>query len=136
MFFEMKTSPDVLEYNETQTAEHSDVCSSLAKLFSKNLPAAESKVWHGHPVWFIDGNPIAGYSVKKLGVQVLFWSGQSFKTAGLKPIGKFRAAGFDVAKADAKTKALLKEWLFEAVSIQWDYANLVKKRSLEKLTKF
>ena len=132
----MKTSPDVLEYNAAQISEHDVVCTELAKLFSKSLATAESKVWHGHPVWFIDGNPIAGYSIKKSGVQVLFWSGQSFKTAGLKPIGKFKAAGFDVAKADAKTKALLKEWLFEAVSIQWDYANVVKKRSLEKLTKF
>ena len=132
----MKTSPDVLEYNAAQTSGHDVVCTELSRLFSKSLATAESKVWHGHPVWFIDGNPIAGYSVKKLGVQVLFWSGQSFKTAGLKPIGKFKAAGFDVAKADAKTKALLKEWLIEAVAIQWDYANLVKKRSLEKLTKF
>ena len=132
----MKTSPDVLEYNAAQMPEHEAICSDLAKLFGKNLPTAESKVWHGHPVWFIDGNPIAGYSVKKSGVQVLFWSGQSFKAAGLKPIGKFKAAGFDVAKADAKTKALLKEWLIEAVTIQWDYANVVKKRSLEKLTKF
>ncbi len=132
----MKTSPDVLEYNAAQTSEHDAVCTELAKLFSKSLPTAESKVWHGHPVWFIDGNPIAGYSIKKSGVQVLFWSGQSFKTAGLKPIGKFKAAGFDVAKADAKTKALLKDWLAEAETIQWDYANVVKKRSLEKLTKF
>jgi len=132
----MKTSPEVLEYNAAQTPEHDVVCTELAKLFSKNLPTTESKVWHGHPVWFIDGNPIAGYSIKKSGVQVLFWSGQSFKTAGLKPIGKFKAAGFDVAKADAKTKSLLKEWLVEALAIQWDYANVVKKRSLEKLTKF
>lgn len=132
----MKTSPEVLEYNAAQTSEHDAVCTELSKLLSKSLATAESKVWHGHPVWFIDGNPIAGYSIKKSGVQVLFWSGQSFKTARLKPIGKFKAAGFDVAKADAKTKALLKEWLIESVAIQWDYANVVKKRSLEKLTKF
>lgn len=132
----MKTSPDVLEYNAAQISEHDAVCTDLSKLFSRSLPTAESKVWHGHPVWFIDGNPIAGYSIKKSGVQVLFWSGQSFKTAGLKPLGKFKAAAFDVAKADAKTKALLKDWLVEALTIQWDYANVVKKRSLEKLTKF
>jgi hypothetical protein len=69
-------------------------------------------------------------------VQVLFWSGQSFETAGLNPLGKFKAASFDVSKVDTKTKAVLKTWLTEAVAIQWDYANVVKKRSLEKLTKF
>ena len=132
----MKTSADVLEYNTAQTAEHEAICTALAELFAKSLPTAGSKVWHGHPVWFIESNPIVGYSIKKAGVQVLFWSGQSFENSGLKPIGKFKAAGVDVAKADAKTKALLKEMLVESMAIQWDYANLVKKRSLEKLTKF
>ena len=132
----MKTSTDVLEYNSDQSADYEAICTELAKLFSKNLPSAESKVWHGHPVWFIDGNPIAGYSIKKSGVQVLFWSGQSFKTDGLKALGKFKAASFDVAKVDTKTKTHLKAWLSEAVLIQWDYANVVKKRSLEKLTEF
>jgi hypothetical protein len=132
----MKTSADVLEYNASQIAEHEAICIALAKLFSKSLPAAESKVWHGHPVWFIESNPIVGYSIKKSGVQVLFWSGQSFKAEGLKPIGKFKAAAFDVETVDTKTKALLNTWLIEAEKIQWDYANVVKKRSLEKLTKF
>jgi hypothetical protein len=132
----MKTSADVLEYNASQIAEHEAICTALAKLFGKSMSTAESKVWHGHPVWFIESNPIVGYSIKKSGVQVLFWSGQSFKTAGLKPIGKFKAAAFDVEKVDAKTKALLSSWLDEADKIQWDYANVVKQRSLEKLTKF
>ena len=132
----MKTSADVLEYNADQTAEHEAMCTALAKLFSKSLPTAESKVWHGHPVWFIESNPVVGYSVKKAGVQVLFWSGQSFENSGLKPLGKFKAAAFDVEIFDAKTKALLHTWLTEAEKIQWDYANVVKKRSLEKLTKF
>lgn len=127
---------EIVEYNQAQVAVNEAICTELAKVFSKNLPNAESKVWHGHPVWFLDANPVVGYSIKKSGVQVLFWSGQSFKKAGLKPIGKFKAAAFDVEKADAKTKGLLKEWLTEAQAIQWDYANVVKKRSLEKLTKF
>ena len=132
----MKTSADVLEYNAAQIAVHEAICTALAKLFSKSLPTAESKVWHGHPVWFIESNPVVGYSVKKSGVQVLFWSGQSFKAEGLKPLGKFKAAAFDVEKTDTKTKTLLSSWLIEAEKIQWDYANVVKKRSLEKLTKF
>ena len=127
---------EIVEYNQAQVAVNEAICTELAKVFSKNLPNAESKVWHGHPVWFLDANPVVGYSIKKSGVQVLFWSGQSFKKAGLKPIGKFKAAAFDVEKVDAKTKDLLKEWLSEAQAIQWDYANVVKKRSLEKLTKF
>ena len=132
----METSADVLEYNAAQNGKHEAICTALAELFAKSLPTAGSKVWHGHPVWFIESNPIVGYSIKKAGVQVLFWSGQSFENSGLKPLGKFKAAAFDVEKTDTKTKTLLSTWLIEAEKIQWDYANLVKKRSLEKLTKF
>ena len=130
----MKNAEDVIAYNAEQN--ESEICDQLMKLFTKALPGAEAKVWHGHPVWFIEGNPVAGYSIKKSGVQVLFWSGQSFKTDGLNALGKFKAASVDVAKLDTAIKGKLGLWLEEAKIIQWDYANLPKKRALEKLTKF
>ena len=45
-------------------------------------PHAENKIWHAHPVWFLDGNPVVGYSKQKVGVVLLFWSGQSFGRGG------------------------------------------------------
>ena len=132
----MKYAEDVVAYNAAQKDEHATICEALMKLFSKTVAEADAKVWHGHPVWFIDGNPVFGYSIKKSGVQVLFWSGQSFKTEGLTAIGKFKAAAVDVAKIDAALKSKLQLWLTEAKTIQWDYANLPKRRALEKLTKF
>jgi hypothetical protein len=124
----------VAEYNEQLAPEFRDLAEQLTKLFTKQVAQAESKVWHGHPVWFIDGNPVYGYSIKKAGLEVLFWSGKSFKKAGLKPIGKFQAAGISVS-SNSEVEAL-QDWLQEAVAIQWDYKNLPKKRALEKLTKF
>lgn len=124
----------VAEYNEQLVPEFRSLAEQLAKTFKKQTPQAEAKVWHGHPVWFIEGNPVFGYSLKKAGLEVLFWSGKSFKKAGLKAIGKYQAAGTSIAsKADVET---LNDWLQEAVAIQWDYKNLPKKRALEKLTKF
>jgi hypothetical protein len=124
----------VAEYNEQLAPEFRDLAEQLTKLFTKQVPQAEAKVWHGHPVWFIDGNPVFGYSLKKADLEVLFWSGKSFEKAGLKPIGKFQAAGISIStKSDVES---LKDWLQEAVAIQWDYKNLPKKRALEKLTKF
>jgi hypothetical protein len=124
----------VSEYNQQLNPEARVLAEQLAKLFDKKVPRAESKVWHGHPVWFIDGNPVFGYSLKKAGLEVLFWSGKSFKKAGLKAIGKFQAAGISISTtSDVEA---LNEWLLEAVAIQWDYKNLPKKRALEKLTKF
>jgi hypothetical protein len=119
----------VAEYNDELNPEFRALANQLSKLFENQVPQAESKVWHGHPVWFIQGNPVFGYSLKKAGLEVLFWSGKSFKKAGLRPIGKFQAAGISISTAD--DVEALKDWLEEAKAIQWDYKNLPKKRALE-----
>jgi hypothetical protein len=132
----MKTSQDIQDYQGELSAEDAKIGAALIKLIAKSLPAAEGKVWHGHPVWFIDGNPVVGYSLKKAGIEVLFWSGQSFKLEGLRGIGKFKAAGIAVPTIKELNKKSMTAWLAEAIAIQWDYQNLPKKRSLNKLTKF
>ena len=132
----MTISVDVLAYNKAQAADHALICQALAELFSKAVPAAEGKVWHGHPVWFLDQNPVVGYSIKKSGVQVLFWSGQSLELPGLIPLGKFKAASWDVADLASVEAPELKNWLGQVSSIQWDYKNLPKLKKLEKLTDF
>jgi hypothetical protein len=132
----MKIGQDILDYQGELSAEDAEIGAALIKLIAKSLPAAEGKVWHGHPVWFIDGNPVVGYSLKKAGIEVLFWSGQSFKLEGLRGIGKFKAAGIAVPTIKELNKKSMTAWLAEAIAIQWDYQNLPKKRSLNKLTKF
>lgn len=127
---------DIQDYQSELSAEFAEIGAALIKLISKALPNAECKVWHGHPVWFIDGNPIVGYSLKKSGIEVLFWSGQSFKLEGLSAIGKFKAAGIAVSSIKALDKKAITAWLAESLEIQWDYQNLPKKRALVKRTKF
>jgi hypothetical protein len=132
----MATAKDILDYNKTLGNAEKEIVAQLCKLIESSLPKAEGKVWHGHPVWFIDGNPVVGYSLKKAGIEALFWSGQSFATSGLTAIGKFKAAGYSVPSTDVFSATLFKKWLAEAKKIQWDYANLPKKKKLEKLTDF
>ena len=132
----MNLSADVVEYNNSLDAENVARARSLAGHFGAAVPMAEGKVWHGHPVWFINGNPVFGYSLKKSGIEVLFWSGQSFKSPGLRAIGKFQAAGIIVDELDAAFEQRLRKWLEESALIQWDYKNLPKLRKLEKLTDF
>lgn len=119
---------DIKRYNASQTGENKLICAKLLEVISSELKSAESKLWHGAPVWFIDGNPVAGYSVRKAGVQLLFWSGQSFVDADLETEGKFKAAGKTyTAHADIKVTAL-RNWLKQAKRIQWDYKNIVKNK--------
>lgn len=125
---------DIIEYNRGLAAAERELAESLAALFASKLSTAEAKVWHGHPVWFVDGNPVCGYSLKKAGLEVLFWSGKSFKTSGLRPVGKYQAAGIAVETQEDLNK--VEAFMAEATKIQWDYKNLSKLRKLEKLTDF
>ena len=128
------TATDIAEYNQALAGTQQNIAEQLVDLFAASLPTAEAKVWHGHPVWFLDGNPVCGYSLKKAGLEVLFWSGKSFKTAGLRPIGKYQAAGLAVETAEDIAK--VEKFTADAKSIQWDYKNLPQLRKLEKLTAF
>jgi hypothetical protein len=124
----------IYEYNATQPPEYRDICETLANGIDAGLPKAECKIWHRAPVWFIEGNPIVGYWVRKGYVQLLFWSGQSFDEPGLKAEGKFKAAEVRLTDTSQIKIKDLKRWLKKAQAIQWDYKNIVKRRGvLEKL---
>ena len=85
-------------------------------------------MWHGHPVWFLDANPVVGYRKLKHCVRLLFWSGQSFDEEGLKAEGKFKAAEARYTSADEVNLDDLARWLAKARDIQWDYHNIVKRK--------
>lgn len=125
---------EVLAYNESQAETDREICSLLSKEISKALPKADNKIWHRHPVWFIDGNPLVGYSKLKDCIRMLFWSGQSFDEPGLQPEGSFMAAEIRYTAVSQISKTDLKRWLQKAEKIQWDYKNLVKRKGkLERL---
>ncbi len=126
--------PDTSAYNKKQSVEDMAICNLLAEEIDKGLPKAENKIWHAHPVWFLDGNPIVGYSKLKDSVRLLFWSGQSFEEEGLHPEGKFKAAEARYTNFDEVDIKALKRWLKKSAKIQWDYKNIVKRRGvLERL---
>jgi uncharacterized protein YdhG (YjbR/CyaY superfamily) len=120
---------DIVKYNRQQDAEYRALCELLAQEIDKHLPQAESKLWHAHPVWFLDGNPIVGYSKQKAGIRLMFWSGADFDEPGLDIVGKkFKDASVFFNDASEVKKTVLKRWLKKAREIQWDYENLVKRR--------
>jgi hypothetical protein len=125
---------DTSAYNEAQAPADRAICELLAREIDRALPEAENKVWHAHPVWFLEGNPIVGYSKLKNCVRLLFWSGQSFDEAGLSPEGKFKAAEKRYTSVDQVETAELRSWLSKARDIQWDYKNIVRRKGrLERL---
>lgn len=125
---------EIEKYNASQSPEDQKICSILMDAMNHNLSGAMNKIWHGSPVWFVNENPIAGYSKLKNGVQLLFWSGQSFEEAGLSPEGKFKAAEVRYTDADQISTEDLSRWLAKSIEIQWDYKNIVKRKGvLERL---
>jgi hypothetical protein len=122
------------KYNKAQAPSDRAICQLLAEAIDRGLPEAENKVWHAHPVWFLDGNPIIGYSKLKDCVRLLFWSGQSFNEKGLKKEGTFKAAEARYTAADQVDTEKLQLWLTEARETQWDYKNLIRRKGrLERL---
>lgn len=121
---------DIQSYHERQLPQDAAICNALHSLITENLQNAESKVWHAHPVWFLDGNPIVGYSKLKDSVRLLFWSGESFEEEGLQSIGSFKSAEVRYTSLDQVDPENLKRWLEKAVAIQWDYKNIVKRKGV------
>jgi len=115
-------------YNAAQHGVDAAICNTLRREIDRGLPEAESKMWHAHPVWFLDGNPIVGYGKLKDCIRLMFWSGQSFADSGLKPEGSFKAAEARYTESAQIDKAALSRWLESSRHIQWDYKNIVKRR--------
>jgi hypothetical protein len=111
-----------------------EICHFLAKEIGERLPQAENKIWHAHPVWFLEGNPIVGYSKLKNGIRLLFWSGQSFGEEALQIEGTFKTAEIRYTSVEQINPIDLKRWLQKAEAIQWDYKNIIKRKGvLERL---
>lgn len=130
----MAMHPDTSAYNTALPPETREICSLLAREIDAHLPEAANRIWHAHPVWFLDGNPVVGYSPLKDCVRLLFWSGQSFDEEGLSKEGKFKAAERRYTAVEQVDTADLQRWLSKARDIQWDYQHLVKRKGrLERL---
>lgn len=126
---------DILSYNKSKATEDKIICDKLLQIIQKELPELENKVWHAHPVWFDNGNPVVGYNKLKSGVRLMFWSGASFEESELKlGSGKFKDASKTYSSIDEIKDSEVKRWLQKSIEIQWDYKNIVKRKGvLERL---
>lgn len=127
---------DITAYNNKQEAADKKICNRLAAIIDKELTKAESKVWHAHPVWFLNENPIVGYSKQKAGMRLMFWSGADFEEEALNVVGKkFKDASVFYAEESEIDEKELKRWLKKSKTIQWDYKNIIKRKGkLVRLT--
>lgn len=123
---------EIVAYNAAQTKSDRAICKALAQAISEALPEAENKIWHRHPVWFLEGNPVVGYSKLKDCIRLLFWSGRSFDEPGLEPEGTFKAAEARYTSVEAIDQEALQRWLKKSRTIQWDYKNIVKRKGVLK----
>lgn len=126
---------DTKTYNATLSENDGAICDLLAIEIDRALPDAENKIWHRHPVWFLDGNPIVGYHRLKDCIRLLFWSGWSFDEAGLEKEGGFKSAGARYTSVDQVKARDLRRWLKKSREIQWDYKNIVKRKGVLKRIK-
>ncbi|MEI8194199.1 MAG: DUF1801 domain-containing protein [Flavobacteriia bacterium] len=126
---------EISAYNTLLSAQDQELCDFLAQQIDRELPMAESKIWHRHPVWFIQGNPIVGFSKQKKGIRLMFWSGADFEEEALNVRGnKFKDASIFYTEVSEVNPTALTQWLQKAIIIQWDYKNIVKRKGkLERI---
>ncbi len=120
---------EIQNYNQQFSSDDREIVEKLAKIINENLPEAENKIWHSHPVWFLGGNPIVGYSKQKAGMRLMFWSGKSFEEEKLNILGgKFQDASIFFNSVEGINENDIKIWLQKSREIQWDYKNIVKRK--------
>jgi hypothetical protein len=125
---------EIHAYNSRQIADK-EICDLLASTIDSQLTDAECKIWHAHPVWFLNGNPIVGYSKQKAGWRLMFWSGASFEEEKLSVLGKkFKDASIFYTSVEQIEANDFKRWLKKSREIQFDYLNIVKRNGrLERI---
>ena len=120
---------EIQNYNQQFSSDDREIVEKLVKIINENLPEAENKIWHSHPVWFLEGNPIVGYSKQKAGMRLMFWSGKSFEDEKLNILGgKFQDASIFFNSVEEINENDLKKWLQKSREIQWNYKNIVKRK--------
>jgi len=121
--------PDIKAFNRGQENGDRQICELLASQIDKHLPDALSKIWHRHPVWFLDDNPTVGYSRLKAALRLMFWSGADFEEEALQPgTGKFKDASIVYSSVREVNLQDLQRWLEKSRDIRWDYKNLARRK--------
>lgn len=121
--------PEIQAYNDLLEPHHKELCDLLALEIANALPGAGNKIWHRHPVWFLDGNPIVGYNKQKPGVRLMFWSGASFEEPWLNVVGaKFKDASVFFDHPREVDLADLRRCLAKSLEIQWNYRDIVRNK--------
>lgn len=124
-------TPSIADYNAVLEPRYREIADHLSAQIELALPEAAGKIWHRHPVWFLEGNPIVGYSVQKPGLRLMFWSGADFDEPGLNVVGaKFKDASVFYRALDEVQPRDLERWLERSRLVQWDYKNIVRNRGL------
>ena len=120
---------EIKTFNEKLNGEDKEICDLLSSIIDAELSDAESKIWHANPVWFLDGNPIVGYSKQKPGIRLMFWSGAGFDEEGLNLKGKkFKDASvFYNHVSDIQIDDLKQKHLLDSIEVEYKLIENDKK---------
>ena len=122
---------EIATYISLLDENYQEIALRLFETIETNLVSTENKIWHRHPVWFIDGNPIVGFDKLKNGLRLMFWSGASFDEEQLKiGSGKFKDASITYTSLNQVNTDDVKRWVEKSAKIQWDYKNIVKRKGI------
>ena len=118
-------------YRVSLSESHQATGDVLYTAIATELTEATFKIWHRHPVWFLNENPIVGFSSQKKGLRLMFWSGADFDEPQLEARdGKFKDASVFYNQVGEVQLHDLVRWIQKARIIQWDYKNIVQRKGV------
>lgn len=118
-------------YRVSLSESHQAIGDVLYSAIATELTEATFKIWHRHPAWFLNENPIVGFSSQKKGLRLMFWSGADFDEPQLEARdGKFKDASVCYNQVGEVQLTDLVRWIQKARIIQWDYKNIVQRKGV------
>ncbi|WP_026556329.1 DUF1801 domain-containing protein [Arthrobacter sp. 35W] len=104
---------DVQTYAASLDGPLKAVAERLEALLDAGLPAAEGKLWHGHPVWMEDKEPIAGFKAFPRYVTLMVWQGQTLQdpSGALTPSGSAQMATVKLSSTADLDEDAVTAWL-------------------------
>jgi len=95
-------------------APQRDIADALVPILDTGATDAVGRVWHGHPVWLIDGTPVAGFKAYPKYVTFMIWGGQLLADESGRLERGARMGTVKLASVDDVDRELFLEWLQQA----------------------
>jgi hypothetical protein len=106
--------PDIDAYLDGLDPAQREIADALVPVLEESATDAVGQVWHGHPVWLIDGTPVAGFKAYPRYVTFMIWGGHLIADESGRLERGARMGTVKLSSVDEVDAELFSQWLQQA----------------------